>query len=196
MTTVSCVHFMHFEQVTRTRTNLINPNENRKVLLCAAVQCFEVTQRMNGTKPCKQKPEKNAAHSSGSHLRAGHSTHTDCLCSIYICDSYRLKDRGSIPDRGADFYLRHRVQTVSGAYPASCPMGAPSFGVKRPGPEADHSLLSSSEVMNTWSYTSTPPDVFIEWRTRTVKRDGHWLLWGYQIGRDGECIELAQDMEQ
>jgi hypothetical protein len=32
-----------------------------------------------------------------------------------------------------------------------------SLGVKRPGLEADHSLPSSAEVKNDWSYTSTPP---------------------------------------
>jgi hypothetical protein len=32
-----------------------------------------------------------------------------------------------------------------------------SPGVKRPGREADHIPLSSTEVKNTWSYTSTPP---------------------------------------
>jgi hypothetical protein len=35
--------------------------------------------------------------------------------------------------------------------------GALSLGVKRPGREADHSPLSSAEVKNAWSYTSTPP---------------------------------------
>jgi hypothetical protein len=35
--------------------------------------------------------------------------------------------------------------------------GALSLGVKRPGREADHSLPSSAEVKNVWSYTSTPP---------------------------------------
>jgi len=29
-------------------------------------------------------------------------------------------------------------------------------GVKRPGREANHSLQSSTEVKNAWSYTSTP----------------------------------------
>jgi hypothetical protein len=32
----------------------------------------------------------------------------------------------------------------------------PSLRVKRPGHEADQSLLSSSEVKNAWNYTSTP----------------------------------------
>jgi hypothetical protein len=32
-----------------------------------------------------------------------------------------------------------------------------SLGIKGPGREADHSPLSSAEVKNAWSYTSTPP---------------------------------------
>jgi hypothetical protein len=39
--------------------------------------------------------------------------------------------------------------------------GALSSGVKRPGREADHSSPTSSEVKNTWIYTSTPPYVFM-----------------------------------
>jgi hypothetical protein len=30
---------------------------------------------------------------------------------------------GMIPSRGRDFSLRHYVETGSGAYPASCPIG-------------------------------------------------------------------------
>jgi hypothetical protein len=41
--------------------------------------------------------------------------------------------------------------------------GAFSLGVKRPGREADHSPLSSAEVKNAWSYTSTPQYVFRAW---------------------------------
>jgi len=57
-----------------------------------------------------------------------------------------------------NFSLQHRVQTGCGAHPASYPMvpGALSLGVKRPGHDAHHSLPSSSEVENAWSYTSTP----------------------------------------
>jgi hypothetical protein len=50
------------------------------------------------------------------------------------------------------------VQTGSGAYPASYPMGT---GVKRPGLEADYSPQTSADVKNTWIYTSTPPYVFM-----------------------------------
>jgi hypothetical protein len=32
-----------------------------------------------------------------------------------------------------------------------------SLGVKQSGREADHSLPSSAEFMNAWSYTSNPP---------------------------------------
>jgi hypothetical protein len=35
--------------------------------------------------------------------------------------------------------------------------------VKRPGLEADNSPPSSVEIKNTWSYTSTPPYVFMAW---------------------------------
>jgi hypothetical protein len=50
------------------------------------------------------------------------------------------------------------IQTGSGSHPASYPVGTRySFpGVKRPGPEADHSPPSSSEVKNEWNYSSTP----------------------------------------
>jgi hypothetical protein len=38
-----------------------------------------------------------------------------------------------------------------------------SPGVKCPGLEADSSHLSSAEVKNAWSYTSTYPHVFMAW---------------------------------
>jgi hypothetical protein len=38
-----------------------------------------------------------------------------------------------------------------------------SLGVKRPGRDADNSPLSSAEVKNVWSYTSTPLYVFMAW---------------------------------
>jgi len=40
---------------------------------------------------------------------------------------------------------------------------APSPRVKRPGREADHSLPTSAEVKNVWSYTSTSQYVFMVW---------------------------------
>jgi hypothetical protein len=55
--------------------------------------------------------------------------------------------------------LHHRVQTGSGAHPASYPMGtrALSLGVKRSEREADHSPPSRAEVKYAWGYASTPP---------------------------------------
>jgi hypothetical protein len=82
--------------------------------------------------------------------------------SVGIALGYGLDDRSSMvrfPAGAGSFSLHHRVQNGSGAHPASYPMGTRgSFpGVKRPGPEVDHSPPSSAEVQNAWSYTSTPP---------------------------------------
>jgi hypothetical protein len=43
--------------------------------------------------------------------------------SVDIARGYWLDGRGLIPGRGKMFFLLHSVQTGSGAYPASCPMG-------------------------------------------------------------------------
>jgi hypothetical protein len=51
--------------------------------------------------------------------------------------------------------------------------GALSLGVKRPGREVGYSPLSSAEVKNTWSYTSTPQYVFMAWCL--VKEQGQLL---------------------
>jgi hypothetical protein len=42
-------------------------------------------------------------------------------------------------------------------------LGNISLRVMRPGREADHSPPSSGKIKNVWSYTSTPPYVFIAW---------------------------------
>jgi hypothetical protein len=41
--------------------------------------------------------------------------------------------------------------------------GVLSLGVKRPGRKADHSLPSTAEVKNAWSYTSIPQYTFMAW---------------------------------
>jgi hypothetical protein len=38
-----------------------------------------------------------------------------------------------------------------------------SQGIKQPRHEADHSPPSGAKVKNVWSYTSTPPCVFMAW---------------------------------
>jgi hypothetical protein len=54
-----------------------------------------------------------------------------------------------VPAVAGNFSLHYRVQTCSGTYPASYPMGTTGlfpWEVKGPGREADHSPLSSAEV--------------------------------------------------
>jgi hypothetical protein len=66
-----------------------------------------------------------------------------------MVSDYGLDDWGSIPGRAEDFSSSLCVQTVSGAHPASYPMGTggPFPGGKaRPGPDADHSPPFSAEV--------------------------------------------------
>jgi hypothetical protein len=63
--------------------------------------------------------------------------------SVGIATDYRLDNRMigvRIPAGAGNFSLRHRVQTGSGAHPASYPIGTgdPSLGVKRLGREAYH----------------------------------------------------------
>jgi len=55
------------------------------------------------------------------------------------------------------FSLRHRAQTGAGTQPTSSTTstGCSYHGEKPPAREADHSLPSSAEVKNAWSYTST-----------------------------------------
>jgi len=73
------------------------------------------------------------------------------FASFGVVTDYGLDDRMigiRIPVEAGNFSLRHHLQTSSGAYPASYPMGTGVFslGVKRPGREADQSPPSSAEV--------------------------------------------------
>jgi hypothetical protein len=63
------------------------------------------------------------------------------------------------------FFFRQCVQTGFGDHPASYQMGTRVIfsAVKRAERGADHSPPSSTEVMNAWSYTSTPLYVIMEW---------------------------------
>jgi hypothetical protein len=72
----------------------------------------------------------------------------------------KLRIEGSgvwIPGVERDFYLFRKVQTVSGAHPASYLMDNwSSFPrIKRPRREFDHWSPSSPRVKNEWYYTST-----------------------------------------
>jgi hypothetical protein len=84
--------------------------------------------------------------------------------AVGIGTGYGLDGRGvgvRVPV-GARCSPLHVVQTGCGAHPSPYPMGTGGFspGVKRPGREADHSP-PSTEVNNTWIYTSTPPYAFM-----------------------------------
>jgi hypothetical protein len=78
---------------------------------------------------------------------------------------YELDDRGigvrflaGIPD----VYLLHNVQTDFGAHPASYTVGTGALPpeVERMMSETDHSLPSSADIKNAWSYASTPLSLY------------------------------------
>jgi hypothetical protein len=59
---------------------------------------------------------------------------------------YGLDGRRSVP--GGSFYLRHSVQTASGAHIASCPIGTGGGEGSYSGGKSDHSPPSSAEIKN------------------------------------------------
>jgi hypothetical protein len=61
--------------------------------------------------------------------------------------------------------LRYRAQSGSEStqLPIQWVPWALPWGVKRPGREADHSLPSSAEIKNAWSYISTLPYIHMAW---------------------------------
>jgi hypothetical protein len=65
--------------------------------------------------------------------------------------------------RGRGFSFANASRAVLGPIqpPIQWVPGALSPRVKQVGREGDHSLPSSVEVKNAWSYTSTPPYVFM-----------------------------------
>jgi hypothetical protein len=60
-----------------------------------------------------------------------------------------------------------------------------SLGVKLPGREADHSLPSSAELNNAWSYTSITPHAF-EVLCSVIKKQ-----W-YNLNADGRIISVRK----
>jgi hypothetical protein len=65
-----------------------------------------------------------------------------------------------------EFSLPHSTQTGCETLPVFYIIGYVSLspGSKAQEREADHSLHSSTEVKNAWSYTETPPYIFMIWR--------------------------------
>jgi hypothetical protein len=71
--------------------------------------------------------------------------------------------------------------------PTQSPMqwvpGTLSLGLKRPGREANNSILSSAEVKNAWGYTSIPQYALMAWCSVKKQRTGTTLpLLFYPIG--------------
>jgi hypothetical protein len=66
--------------------------------------------------------------------------------------------------------------------------GALSLGVKRPGREANHSLPSSAEIKNAWSYIPLPQYSFMAWCS--VNAQGQFYLYFY-INFWDICISKA-----
>jgi hypothetical protein len=88
--------------------------------------------------------------------------------SVSRASGYGLDDRMigvRFPAGTGNFSLRHRVQTGSGAHPASYPMGTGplSFGVKRRGQEADHSPPYTTKVKEFVELYLHSPNTF-SWR--------------------------------
>jgi hypothetical protein len=113
----------------------------------------------------------------------------------WCCSGIRAGCLGvRVPVVAGNFSLHHRVQTCSGSYPASYQMGTRDFSmwIKRPGREADHSPLSSAEVKNAWSYTSTPPSAFMSWCW--VKAQGQLYLYLLSSKSHTECVREYKRM--
>jgi hypothetical protein len=78
--------------------------------------------------------------------------------SVGIALGCELDDWGSRKGLGNLLFTTASRPTLGPTQPPiQWVLGALSSGVQRPGREADHSLPSSAEVKNAWSYTSTPP---------------------------------------
>jgi hypothetical protein len=94
----------------------------------------------------------------GEVRTASSNTLTSLLGGIAL--GYVLNDRGFQSLQGLGIFLfitSSRPALWSTQPPIQWVTGALSLGIKRPGREADHSPPSSSEVKNSWNYTSTPP---------------------------------------
>jgi hypothetical protein len=71
--------------------------------------------------------------------------------------------------------------------------GALTPGIKQKGREADHSPASSDKVKNAWSYTSTPPNVYIAWCLIKQEVRLHYVVRAilHFYGYDGEHCSVS-----
>jgi len=101
--------------------------------------------------------EWSASHSGSLYFRVSKTNSRDSSVSI-VTRLQAGRPGFDIRQGAGNFSLRHRVQTASGAHTASYPMdtGFSFPAIKWRGRKSDHSPPSNAEVMNEWSYTSTP----------------------------------------
>jgi hypothetical protein len=85
-----------------------------------------------------------------------HCSYGSWVSSVGVTTGWRAGVR--FPAGARDFSLLHSVRSVAG--PTQAPIQwerrTLSSGVKRPGRDGDHLPMSSAEIENSWSYTSTP----------------------------------------
>jgi hypothetical protein len=110
------------------------------------------------------------------------------MVTMLLCG--RPENRGSILGRDERFSLLHCVWTGSGAHLAYYKMGTE---VTRPEREPDHSPPTSAEVKNAWSYTATPPYVFMALCLVKYKDNFFYLYficrsWGFCDAEDLCCF--------
>jgi hypothetical protein len=88
--------------------------------------------------------------------------------------------------RQENFSLSYRVQTGSGAQPASYPIETEGYSprLNRTWREIDHAPSTSAEAKNEWIYNSTPPYVFMAWSE--IKHQGQLCLFLYF--KDSGCV--------
>jgi hypothetical protein len=82
------------------------------------------------------------------------------MFDLWECLGHHVMDVGKLEVHNLGFFLfitASRMALGPTQPPIQWVPEALSLGVKRPGRETDHSPLSSAEVKNAWSYTSTPP---------------------------------------
>jgi hypothetical protein len=109
-----------------------------------------------------------------------HNTSLDYLF-LSLAKIHLLDDRGFETRKGLGFLFTTASRLALGRTqpPIQWAPGALSLGVKRPEREAEHSLPSSAEVKNMWSYTSTTQYAFMAWCSVTAQEH----LYLYSVNR-------------
>jgi hypothetical protein len=122
---------------TRNNGSCVSVNEYHSSLLGSSQRASELTGYLS----------RDLCFLSGLRRATVKLSYLRCPCRGYIM-RVRLQPRVGIrfPVGPRDFSLFHKIQTTLG--PIQLVPGIVSPGVKRRGPEVDHSPLSSAEVKN------------------------------------------------